>query len=95
MKEHELRDTVYARELVRATLDLPTGNQARLERLYVKKRQREEVRFSWWKEGRMAQRPLDLTEDEFLDLLRVAIKQEVFTAHFLWRLKELLSSDVD
>ena len=40
----------------------------------------------------MMPRPLDLTEGELFDLLREAMKHEVFTERFLRRLKELLSS---
>ena len=87
----ELRDTQYAQELVRATLQLDSDNEVRLERLYIKDMKREEIRFSWWPKGRMAQKPLDVTEPELLELLEEGIKQHVFTPEFLEQLKALLN----
>ncbi len=45
----DLRDTNYATEIARAVREFPDGSEARLERLHVKSRQAEEIRFSWWK----------------------------------------------
>ncbi len=72
-----MRDTGYARELARADI----GGH-RIERLYVKDRGEEEIRFSWWKDGRMQTRPLDLPEDQLLPLLAEAIREGVFSKRF-------------
>ena len=45
----ELRDTAYAEELARAIVD-----GARIERLFVKDEGQIEIRFSWWKDEKMA-----------------------------------------
>ena len=55
----------------------------RIERLYVKEHDCDEIRFSWWPEGRMANRHLDVTEEQLLDLLEMAILKGVFSDVFL------------
>jgi hypothetical protein len=82
-----MRDTEYATEIKTAEL-----NNCRIERLYVKGEGQEEIRFSWWPDGRMANRPLDLPEEELLPLLAAAMKAGVFSDTFLRGLKELLDS---
>ena len=74
-----MRDTPYAREI------RSTGDEfgAKIERIYVKHLKREEIRFSWWKDGRFAPRPLDIPESELLPLMRKAIKEGVFTPKFV------------
>jgi hypothetical protein len=83
MRERQMRDTAYAKELARAEV-----NECRIERLWVKKLGQIEVRFSWWPNGRLANRPLDLPEHELLELIREAIKKGVLSDAFV---RELLS----
>lgn len=84
------RDTDYAAELARATFSFPgTDEEARLERLYIKKLGQEEVRFSWWKAGRMAMRPLDLPEADLLELLREGVTRGVLSPGFVAELRAL------
>ena len=85
-----MRDTPYAKELVTANFVFPDGDEGRIERLYVKELQQDEIRFSWWKDGKMMMRPLDLREDELLPLLANAIEKGVFSEAFLKGLKALL-----
>lgn len=73
-----MRDTSYATE-IKTVAD--THGQ-RIERLYIKDKRREEIRFSWWPEGNMANRPLDLPEDELLALMSNAFAEGVFTEKF-------------
>lgn len=80
-----MRDTDYATELATAEI-----GENRLERLFIKETATEEVRFSWWKDGKMMMRPLDLPESELLPLLRQAIETGVFTDAFLRELHSLL-----
>ncbi len=87
----ELRETKYAKELARATREYSPNDEVRLERLYIKEHERDEIRFSWWPNGKMAQKPLDVTEEQLLDLLEEGIKQGVFTSKFLGQLKDLLN----
>lgn len=84
-----LRDTSYAREIRSASVIFRDGTEGRIELLFVKSSQQEEIRFSWWKEGRMILRPLDLPEDALLALLAEAVKRGVFSEGFIESLKSL------
>lgn len=77
-----MRDTNYAKEIATAAI----GN-SRIERLYVKKEKQEEIRLSWWPGGKsMANRPLDVTEEEFIALVAEGIRKNVLSAQFLPKL---------
>ncbi len=76
-----MRDTEYAREI--ATFALGDN---RIERLFVKEEQQEEIRFSWWPNGNMANRPLDVPEDLLVALIAGGIQHGVLSALFLPRL---------
>ena len=86
-----MRETKYAVELTEpASRHFPNGDEARIEKLHIKKTGEEEVRFSWWKDGKMLPRPLDLSENDLLLLLREAFSKDVFTPLFKESLRELL-----
>ena len=74
-----MRDTPCATE-IRTARD---ASGQTIERIFVKEWQREEIRFSWWSNGKMVVRPSDLPEDELLPLMREAIRKGVFSAAFL------------
>lgn len=65
-----MRDTEYATELVPPATTRPGGgNESRMELLHVKPSGEIEIRFSWWKNGNIVNRPLDLPPAELLELL--------------------------
>ena len=76
-----MRDTKYAREQRTSKI-----GENRIERLFVKAHQQEEIRLSWWPEGRMANRPLDVTEADFIALLAQGIADGVLSSQFLPKL---------
>ena len=80
-----MRDTKYAREIATAK-----HRGARVERLHVKGTDAEEIRFSWWKDGKMMMRPLDLPEQDLLELLDKGLKAGVFSDRFVLALVRLL-----
>lgn len=82
-----MRDTDYATEMV--SVD---HLHCRIEKLWVKREEQVEIRFSWWPDGKMANRPLDLPEHELLPLMEKAIEANVFSSEFLNRLHSLLSA---
>lgn len=85
-----MRETKYATEL-RTPGRIQWGNdEGRIERLFIKATKQEEIRFSWWTNGKMATRPLDLSEDELILLFRDAVTNDVFTPTFRAQLRELL-----
>jgi hypothetical protein len=67
-----------------------SGDQARIEKLKIKKTGEEEVRFSWWKNGNIVPRPLDLTEDDLILLFKDALSKDVFTPIFRKKLRSML-----
>lgn len=81
-----MRDTFYATEI--KTVGDEHGQT--IERIFVKEHGRDEIRFSWWKDGRMIMRPLDLPEEELLPLLEMAIRKGVFSSGFLKELHSVL-----
>lgn len=72
-----MRDTEYATEIASSALKCQSGDEARIERLLIKASGQEEIRFSWWKDGRMMMRPLDLTEEDLFRLLVQGIRDGV------------------
>ena len=81
-----MRDTPYAKE--EATAEV---HDCRIERIYVKAENQTEIRFSWWPDGNMANRPLDVPEPLLLDLFGEAMRQKVFSGAFLSGLTQLLA----
>ena len=81
-----MRDTPYATEIETASDSIGQT----IERLFVKEHGREEIRFSWWKDGQLMIRPLDLPEDELLPLMRTAMRKGVFSLRFLSDLEAAL-----
>ena len=72
-----MRDTDYAKEIKSSVLVFPSGDEARIERLLIKSSGQEEIRLSWWKDGRMLPRPLDLSEQDFFRLIVQGIRDGV------------------
>lgn len=82
-----MRSTSYADEIASAD-----EGGARIERLRIKATGADEIRFSWWKDGRFQARPLDLPEDDLLRLLRKAIDEGVFSEVFVGNLRRMLGA---
>ena len=82
-----MRDTPYATEI--ATASDEWGHT--IERLFIKGQDREEIRFSYWKDGNITPRPLDLGEDDLLELIGRAIEQSIFSDDFLRGLQTMLN----
>ncbi len=86
-----MRETKYAVELCDPGIHrFPTGDEARIEKLHIEETGEEEVRFSRWKDGKMVPRPLDLSEDDLIALLRDALANDVFTPEFRLTLRDML-----
>ena len=72
-----MRDTDYATELCQPAVLTDEYGEARLERLRLKQTGEVVIRLSWWKDGRMIPRPLDLTEQDLIMLLAKGFRQGV------------------
>jgi hypothetical protein len=78
-----MRDTYNATELATAILPYKDEvHECRLERIFVKEDNQEEIRFSWWENGNIVPRPPDLSERELLRLFEQAIANRIFTTEF-------------
>ena len=69
-----------------------------IERIEVKSKHRDEIRFSLYKDtirgdNRYIPRSLDVTEIQLLDLLKLAIKEKVFSDEFIDMLKQELNNN--
>jgi hypothetical protein len=86
-----MRDTSYATELKPpASIAFDASNEGRIEHIFVKEHSQEEIRFSWWRDGRMMMRPLDLSENDLLTLLHDAFERGIFTTVFRAKLRDML-----
>ena len=86
-----MRDTNYAQELCEPGIHrFPNGDEARIEKLHVHQTGGQEVRFSWWRDGKMLPRPLDLSEEDLIALFRDALQKDVLTPAFRMKLKSML-----
>jgi hypothetical protein len=79
-----MRDTKYAQELASVAV-----GHSRLEKLLIKESGKEEIRLSWLPEGKMALRPLDLPENELLELFSEGIRAKIFSANFIRELNKI------
>jgi hypothetical protein len=77
----KLRDTKYATEQRTSRI-----GESRIERLFIKEHKQVEIRLSWWPDGRMANRPLDVTEADFIELLAQGIADGVLSGQFIAKL---------
>ncbi len=67
-----MRDTKYATEQRTTRV-----GENLIERLFIKAHKQVEIRVSWWPGGRMANRPLDVTEVDFVTLIAQGIADGV------------------
>ena len=90
-----MRDTHYATELVPpARIVFESGDECRLERLLIKELNQEEIRMSWWKEGKIIPRPLDVSESTLTELIAQGIQRGVLSAQFLPKLIVMAAQDL-
>jgi hypothetical protein len=81
-----MRDTSYATEIATAAI-----GDMRIERIFVKPEQQEEIRLSWWPNGNLAPRPPDIPEGDLIALLAEGIRRGVLSPQFLPRLTVALA----
>ena len=64
-----------------------------IERICVKSKNREEIRFALYRsDNRYIPRSLDISEMQLLDLMKLAIKEKVFSDEFIDMLKQELNN---
>ena len=89
-----MRSTTYADELTDpAVYSFPDDSEGRIERLQFKQGPAEGqmgYRFSWWRDNRIIPRPLDVTESEFIALMKSAVDGNVFSTKTIAALRKML-----
>lgn len=95
-KEKEIiKSTKYCNLLKQASL-IDEYYRYCIERIYVKSKKREEIRFSLYKNiiklgNRYIPRGLDVTELQLIELIKCSIREKVFSEGFIEMLKQEIS----
>ncbi|EEL90495.1 hypothetical protein [Bacillus paranthracis] len=88
-----LKSTEYCDVLARGKVTSSDHTDV-IERIYVKEKKRDEIRFAYYKptknSERLVLRPLDITETELLQVLIDAVANDVFSEDFKSKLKGIL-----
>jgi len=87
LEKNDLHDASEARAL-RTT----RKGGHRIERLLITSSGQEEIRLSSWPEGQMANRSMDVPEDEFIALLAQGVTHGVLSSRFVFRLIEAIKT---
>ncbi len=90
-KEVVIKETKYCRILAQGKVMDGEYTYA-IEKVFVKNKERDEIRFCLYKDTatqieRYIPRSLDVTEQEFLELFREGIRQEVFSKELIVALR--------
>ncbi len=76
-----MKKPVDIKELAFASIS--QGNEiVKIEKLSVNEAGQEQIRFSIWRQGKMLQRPLSLTQKELVTLLQAAIREGILSRDF-------------
>lgn len=95
MKKKVIKSTKYCDLLLQARLNDSEYTYC-IERIYVKAKKTEEIRFSLYKDtvksdNRYIPRSLDVTELELIELIKESISRKVFSEGFIEMLKQEIS----
>lgn len=92
-----IRETKYCK-LCKSVSIIDGNYYSSIEKIIVKEKEREEIRFALYKDTFKMQRQfiprsLDLTEKQLLELIRKAIEGKVFSDEFVKLLREELNKE--
>ncbi|MBB6625108.1 hypothetical protein H7E67_16945 [Clostridium gasigenes] len=95
MSKKIIKETKYCKILSQASV-VDDEYTYCIERINVKAKNREEIRFSLYKDtvragNRYIPRSLDVTELELIELIKVSLKEKIFLNEFLKMLKQEVS----
>lgn len=92
MAKKSIKETKYCSLLSQSVVADEEYSYA-IERIVVKEKKREEIRFAVYKEvsgkERILVRPLDLQEDLLIQLLQKSINEKIFTKRFVEQVKQM------
>ena len=89
-----ITETKYCKVLRQATIR--EGNIGYgIEKIFVKALNQEEIRFVYFKDTlrkkqQLIARPLDLPEDDLIELIKESLNKNVFSKEFILNLKEIV-----
>lgn len=90
----EITETKYCKVLRQAKIR--EGNIGYgIEKIFVKALNQEEIRFVYFKDTlrkkqQLIARPLDLPEDDLIELIKESLNKNVFSKEFILNLKEIV-----
>lgn len=88
-----IKETSYCKIYNKVSIEDDEYNSC-IERICVKSKNREEIRFALYRsDDRYIPRSLDLSEIQLLELLRLAVKEKVFSDEFIDMLKQELTNN--
>lgn len=75
----------YKTLLKEVEINIGNNEIAKAEKIIIKETNQEELRFSWWtKNGSQFQKiPLDLPEQQWVELFDKAVKNDIFSKEFI------------
>lgn len=80
----------YSDLIRQVSINLNENEEARIQKIRINETGEVEIRPSWWKNGTFMLRPLDLNEEDWLKLIKLAIEDRIFSDEFIKELKEVL-----
>lgn len=91
-----INETKYCKVLRQAKL-IDGSMGYGIEKIFVKELNQEEIRFVYFKDTlrkkqQVIARPLDLPEDDLIELIKVSINQKVFSKEFVSNLREIINN---
>lgn len=91
--------TNYKTSISEAQIKIDDDHIAKAEKILINETGVEELRFSWWKdEGKnpsFIPRPLDLPEEEWVELFYQAVRNKVVTQKFIKGMIKVLAKGLE
>lgn len=83
----------YKKLLKEVQIGIGGDEIAKAEKIIINQTNQEELRFSWWgKYGKQFNlRPLDLPEEQWIELFDVAVKNDIVSQKFIKEMIKVLS----
>ena len=81
----------YKTLLEEAQICIGNDEIAKVEKIIINETKQEEIRFSWWTQNgsRFQRAPLDIPENQWLELFEAGVEKDVFSKDFINDLTEI------
>lgn len=83
----------YKKLIKETQINIGEDEIAKAEKIIINETNQEELRFSWWtQDGKKFNiRPLDLPEDQWIELFDAAVKDEIVSQEFIKEMIKVLA----